>query len=853
MTKLISILMVLACAVCTGQTALTMPDQADQEHQERSTVPAKARVPSLGGPDASMSFEPNAVSPIVVTPPPTRVVGPITTRTDFEQFADDAAGHRLRVYGRQLFDEVPTTFAPADRIPVPANYAIGPGDELLIRVWGKIDLNSRATVDRNGQIFLPKVGSINVAGLRYEQLESYIHSAIGNLFKDFELNVALGQLRSIQIYVLGSARQPGAYTVSSLSTLVNALFTSGGPSATGSMRRIELRRGNQLVTVFDVYDLLRKGDKSHDVQLLPGDVIYIPSIGPQVAIIGNVNEPGIFELKGEANIASSLEDAGGLTSLADAERALLERVENHQRRRVDEFPLDATGMQRGLLDGDILRIFPLSPQFQNAVTLRGNVAQPGRYSWHEGMRVSDLIPSRDTLLTRNYWNQQNFIAAPDGPTHPFATASHSVPDRTAPDRMVPDRMNEFGQQDRFGRQNEMYYSGGQNPSGQTDSQGTLYASTGALYAQNQNNSSRELDPPGELTTRRQSNSSDDLAPFNDGKPFNQTAPANSMLAGVALNNAEVNWDYAVIERLDTRDLSTRLIPFHLGNAVDRPSSADNQPLQAGDVVTVFSRRDIPLPVGKHAAFVRIGGEVNAPGVYRVNPGQTLRDLVQMAGGLTSHSYIYATVLTRVSARRAEQEQLRISTDKMQKELIARFANAPVGTNERASEQQAQLTMQQTLIAKLSEVQPTGRIVLNMKRTARGLEDLPDITVEDGDTVYVPPQMSTVRVSGAVYNESALRYEPKKTLMAYLNDAGGTTREGDKKHIYVIRADGAVFDKRSNGQHFHGDFEKLILMPGDAVVVPPKMKAPGGFWQTLPGITQVMSQSAMTGAVVASLP
>jgi protein involved in polysaccharide export with SLBB domain len=187
---------------------------------------------------------------------------------------------------------------------------------------------------------------LTVAGLRYAQVEGYLHSAIGALFKDFQLNVALGQLRSIQIFVLGNARQPGAYTVSSLSTLVNALFASGGPSATGTMRHIQLRREGQTTTEFDIYDLIEKGDKSHDVRLLPGDVIFIPSIGPQIAISGDVNQPGIYELKGETTVAAALEGAGGITSLADAERAVLERIKDHSGREVEEFALDASGQAR---------------------------------------------------------------------------------------------------------------------------------------------------------------------------------------------------------------------------------------------------------------------------------------------------------------------------------------------------------------------------------------------------------------------------------------------------------------------------------------------------------------------------
>lgn len=256
---------------------------------------------------------------------------------------------------------------------------LGPGDELVIRAWGKIDLDARVTVDRNGQIFLSKVGVVTVAGLRFEQAEGYLHAAISALYKDFDLNVALGKLPSIQVFVLGSARRPGVYTVSSLSTLMNALFACGGPSSTGSMRRIQLRRNGRLLSEFDLYDLAQKGDQSHDVPLLPGDVIFIPPIGPQAAISGSVNQPGIYELRGETTVAAALAGAGGLTSLAGSVHVQLERIDDRSTHRVDEFSLDAAGLQRTLKDGDLLRIFPISPKFDNAVNLHGNVAEPSRY------------------------------------------------------------------------------------------------------------------------------------------------------------------------------------------------------------------------------------------------------------------------------------------------------------------------------------------------------------------------------------------------------------------------------------------------------------------------------------------
>jgi protein involved in polysaccharide export with SLBB domain len=668
-------------------------------------------------------------------PSPTRVVGPLTAKSDFEQFAEDATGVPLPVYGRQLFNGVPTTFAPVENVPVPADYVLGPGDQLLIRAWGKIDLDYRVTVDRNGQINLPKVGTLTVAGLRYAQVEGYLRSAIGALFTGFELNVTLGQLRSIQIFVLGEAREPGAYTISSLSTLVDALFASGGPSVTGTMRHIQLRRGNKVLTEFDIYDLVQRGDKSHDVQLLPGDVIYIPPIGPQVAISGNVNEPGIFELKGETTIASALQGAGGLTNLAGIGRAVLERIDNHSSRRIEEFALDASSLQRPLKDGDLLRIFPLSPRFENAVTLRGNVAAPGRFVWKEGMRISDLIPTREFLITSGYWNRQNHVSLGSG--------------------------------------------------------------------------------------------------------------------GITANNAEIDWDHAVIERLDEHDLSTRLIPFHLGNAIDNPASVDNQLLKAGDIITIFSRADIALPIEKHATFVAVSGEVSAPGLYRVNPGETLRDVVKQAGGLTPHSYLYASIFTRVSARQAQEKQLQQSTEQMQRELTAKFANSTPQAGQTGADQQAQLAMQQTALASLASIKPTGRVVLDMKPGAETIADMPDFPLEDGDTFFIPPRLSTVEVAGAVYNANALRYEPGKRLMAYLNDTGGPTREADPKRIFVIRADGTVVSRQSRNSHSHGSYGNLKLLPGDAIVVPEKLIVSGGL-QKFANYAQIISGAAMTGAVLGTL-
>jgi len=336
-----------------------------------------------------------------------RTADEAATPNEFQEFIEQSTGRRLPLFGYNLFENAPSTFAPVDQIPVTADYVVGPGDEILIRAWGQIDIDLHAPVDRNGNINIPKVGDVNVAGIRYNELQGYLQTAISRVFRNFDLNVTLGHLRSIQVFVVGQARRPGSYTVSSLSTLVNTLFASGGPSNKGSMRHIQLKRNNRIVTEMDLYDLLIKGDKSKDAALLPGDVIYIPAIGPLAAISGSVNVPAIYELKKATTLDNLLQLAGGLTTTAAGQKVTVERIDNRTVRKVAEFPLDGSGLARPLKDGDLVQVFALSPRFDNAVTLRGHVAFPARSPWHAGMRIKDLIPEKDALIVPDYWIKQN--------------------------------------------------------------------------------------------------------------------------------------------------------------------------------------------------------------------------------------------------------------------------------------------------------------------------------------------------------------------------------------------------------------------------------------------------------------
>ncbi len=332
--------------------------------------------------------------------------------SQFQRFVQQATGQLLPLYGSSLFAN-PQTFRVDSSAPVPGNHIIGQGDEIKLQIWGGVEYAGSLTVDRNGQVHIPQVGTFLIAGTPAAQVEQVLRREIGKNFTNFQLSTSMGKLEGIQIYVVGQARKPGSYTLSSLSTLANALFASGGPSAQGSMRHIQLKRRGQLVTTLDLYEFISQGDKNHDVTLQAGDVIVIPPVGPQVAVTGALDQAAIYELKtaGSSTVQEILGLGGGMSVLASTHKALIERIDPTKTpaRQVENLLLDAQGMQSVLRDGDIVTLLGISPAFANAVTLQGNVAAPLRYQWFEGMKIRDLIPETNALITSDYYQRKNIL------------------------------------------------------------------------------------------------------------------------------------------------------------------------------------------------------------------------------------------------------------------------------------------------------------------------------------------------------------------------------------------------------------------------------------------------------------
>lgn len=844
-----------------SQGIVLQPDQTNQNNTNMQ--PGNQQVQNL-----------NAVEPKL----------PLDSPTEFQNMVANATGQMLPIYGAKLFRNPPSTFAPLNMVPVTPDYVVGPGDELQVQLWGQVTLNGRFMVDRMGNVYIPQVGTLQVAGLKFMQLQDSLKTQIGRVFRNFDLNVNMGQLRSIQVFVVGQARRPGNYTISSLSTLVNALFVTGGPTPQGSVRHIQLKRVGQVIVDFDLYDLLLHGDKSKDVQLLPGDVIFIPSVGPQVALTGSVNVPAIYELKSASSttVGEMIELAGGLTNVAANEKIRLERVNDGRGRGFLEIGIDSQGKATLLQDGDILSMIAVANQYKDTVTLRGNVANPGRYTWKPGMRVKDLLPDKDALITRDYWLKRAQLGQPG------LTFIPTCPPNTP-----------------FGIPNLRYGI----PAGEEgDNPNWRYSSTrntnlfGLIFGNTEGTSNSMTDGPstdGSLDCGRPSDSQTSAYGMNDRytptapmqgtstagttqnaqqvqqmqqmpQPPQNTAGSNRVSTAeasvgasstqfrarfdVKLSEPDINWSYAVIERQSKENLTTSLLPFNLGKVVMQGDASQNLELEPGDVVTIFSKADIHVPQAEQTRLVRLEGEFVGSGVYSVKPGETLRQLVQRAGGLTSEAYLYGSEFTRESTRRVQQQRLNEYVDQIALQAsssAAGNANRSISAQDTAAAAAA-AQQNQNIVSSLRQAHATGRIVLELLPDSRNVSELPDIPLEDGDRFIVPRVPSTVSVDGAVYNQNTFLYDPRRRVGDYVRLAGGTNRDADASRSYVIRAGGAVVSRQYSSSMLRGNgFDSLRLYPGDTVVVPLNLDKGKGM-RLLVDIAQIVGQFGIAIAATNTL-
>ncbi len=718
-------------------------------------------------------------------------------------------------FGYDLFAGTPTTFAPATDIPIDTEYVMGPGDTVKVQLFGKENIEYNLVVSREGQLLFPKLGPVSVAGLTFKEMQEVLKAHIEKQMIGEQAVITLGTLRSIRVFVLGEANRPGSYTVSALSTLTNALFVSGGIKEIGSLRNIQLKRNGRIVARLDLYDLLLRGDTSHDVRLQPGDVIFVPPVGETVGVAGDVRRPAIYELKDEKTVQQVLDLAGGLLPTAYPQASQIERINGRGERTLVDLDLsDKAVLRTDVQAGDTLQVYSILEKMEDIVLLSGHVQRPGAYQWRSGMRVSDLIPSIETgLLPRPDLNyalikrellpdhriQVFSVRLGEALQHPASADNvdlrsrdevivfDATADRTAAVDMLVDELSE---QASF-----------QQPA-------RIVQVVGLVRH------------PGEYPLEASMRVSDLI---RAGGGLAEAAYA----LGAELTRYEViSGSYREVAHLEV-DLGKML-------AGDR---AADLALQAHDVLNIKR-----LPQWATAATVTIKGEVRFPGIYPISRGEQLSKLLERAGGLTDMAFPQGAVFIRKELRERERQRL----EEMSRRLEADLASLSLQLAQEGGGKAQSLEMMRELGNRLRDIRPTGRLVIDLpgliRDTRDGRRSDYDVTLANGDRLYIPPIIQEVTVTGEVFYPTSHLYTKGFDRDRYISMSGGPTQKADTKRVYVIRSDGSV----ASGNKWFAGVDADDIGPGDTIVVPLDVDRvrPITLWSN---VSQIIYQLAIAAA------
>ena len=682
-------------------------------------------------------------------------------------------------------------------VPVGPDYVIGPGDELVVEYWGRTTQRLQLPVDREGRIILPEAGGLVVAGRTLADAQQMIQKMLTRQFKDITVDVTLGKLRSVRVYVVGDVKNPGAYDISSLSTPLSALIAAGGPTDTGSYRLVKHFRGKKLVEEADLYDLMLKGVGSTQVHIESGDSILVPPAGPQVTVAGSVRRPAIYELRNEETLDQVLDLAGGIPVSGALSSIKLERIVAHERKEMlslnlpgSDDPADEDAFKRvQVKDGDTITVSPILPYSNQTVYLQGHVFRPGKYPFKQGLKVTDIISSFDDLLPEPADRAEIVrLHPPDMSPLVIGFNLREVFDKKAPAPSLQpfDTIRVFGRYE-------------------TD------APKVSIYG--------EVLRPGEYPLSERMTAVELLRIAGGFKrsAYQDTADLSS---------------YSIVNG-EKVELEHRQIP--IGRAVAGEPDTDVV-LKPGDVLTI---RQIGgwTDIG---GAITVSGEVLHPGRYGIQTGEHLSDVLKRAGGFSADAYPYGAVLDR--------GQIREFSAKSRDEMIAKLQEQTAG-GPRPTTLSPAARQNQQLIDKLRQIPPSGRMVIHItSQIEKWQGTAADVEVRSGDSLIIPKRPNFVMVAGQVYNPTAISFSQGKHAGWYLRQAGGPTSLADKKDIFVIRANGTVVGKGS-GEWWSGSVMSAVLQPGDTIYVPDKVGGGSAIFRNVGQTVQILSGVAVAASVI----
>jgi len=504
----------------------------------------------------------------------------------------------LKLFGEDLFTAERSDFSPAPIATVPSDYKLGPGDNLIIYLWGSVDLEFNLTIDREGKLFVPRAGEIKAYGLTLDQLKSSLRKKLATIYSDFEMGVMLGKIRTIRVFVYGEVKKPGGYTISSLSTLFNALYNAGGPNSSGSMRDIRLMRSGEMITNIDLYEFLLKGNTSGNIKLESEDVIFVPIVGPKVTMRGEVKRPAVYEMKEGTNLLDMIKLAGGVEDNAFLGRVMIDRINTGKGRKLLDLSLasDEDRLKNNITvkSGDDISVFGIYERRLNVVWLSGHVKHPGAYQLEERVTVAQLLDGGDQLKEDALLTRADLIRTYNDSRQELISIS------------IEEALNGNPQHDL----------------------GLLPNDSLKVYGSEEVQRSKFVTIEGEVK--------------NPGryKLLDNMNVSDLIFISGNLNRSAYTLTAEIVRRIPGEDI--RILYIDLEEIMKESNPASDIRLQEDDYILIRRIPDWDLD-----NFVTITGEIKFPGKYALNrQDETLYDLIQRAGGLTDDAFAFGAVFTR---------------------------------------------------------------------------------------------------------------------------------------------------------------------------------------------------------------
>ena len=790
----------------------------------------------------------------------------------FERTFDDA--NELPIYGKFLFDSEVSTYAPVDNAPVPDDYRLGVGDTLNILMYGNENNRFNLAIDRNGNVNFPKLGSFSLAGMTFDGARDYIESRVKNQMIGVQVSVSIGRLRSINVFMTGEASMPGAFSVSALSSVSQLLFVAGGVSDIGSLRNIHIKKNGKISSSFDLYRLLTEGDDTQDIRLQSGDVVFIPPINNTVIIDGAIRRPGRYEIIEGETIGDIIKLAGGVTNRAFIKQISIERYDFK-----NDLPViinldlrKALNIESEIFDGDIVRIASVNNQSRNSIMLHGAVHRPGQYGWYEGIRFTDIAKNLDIDFTNNVdlglalimrrqdansykidpilfdinkaiinpGSEQDLMLNPHDEILVFAVGNNDdllndyeeyYRDEVVP-QIIPIESDDYVAQ--IEDENDQNLSDGLNLLNDNDTEEII----------------EEREKENEFLKRNDGKRRLMLKPFIE--KLYQQANSKEAVKVVSISGAvKVPGEYPLAENSTFQDL-VQIAGGYSDDAYVNKAELRNIIINNnGSVTTNLSEInledmiEVPVKSRDHLRIKRIKdwnisdsiilkGEIFYPGEYLISPNETLSSVIARAGGFTNESFINGAIFTRESIKEKERSQLKILSDTIRRDAAARSM-----TKESQDFSVSSAEVEAGIEALMSS-EVYGRLIIDIPRLING-DMSADIVLQSGDILDIPKYTNAVTVVGEVRRAGSFVLQNSYDIHDYIELAAGMTARGNKKELYIIRADGSVDKAKEVSSLLTFNRDGDYIKAGDTIVVPIKSsyQTPLNLYST---VSQVVFQS-----------